>query len=240
MADRGLLIAIEGRSAAGKSTLVQLAARTLGWTPIAEAYHRISPAPPLEVGTARELLDLEEVLLEEEVRRFAESRRACARGRTVLADTGFFGPVTYTRGLVALGRAPAYVSRLVDRRARSLVRRGALGLPDLSVYLETTRRERARRARDDRPHRPAGLVSRHEAVGAVERRFFVETFPAALPDRFRTLRGSADPTTLVVALRSLVVASHPTPAPPAAAATLLAALGPVRAGRRGRNVGPNR
>jgi len=240
MAVRGSLIAIEGRSAAGKTTLVRLAARTLGWIPIEEAYDRLDPPPPLDVGSPRELLRLEETLLAEEGRRYAEARRACARGRTVLADTGFLGPVTYTRGLATLARAPASVVRSVERRAGALVRDGVLGIPDLSVYLETTVRERARRARGDRPHRPAGLVARHEAVGAIERRYFARAFPAALPDRFRTLRGRSDPASLVVSLRALVAKAHPAPATPAEGLRLLAVLGPLRVERRARNPGPNR
>ncbi len=240
MALRGRLIAVEGRSAAGKTTLVRLASRTLGWMPLAEAYDRLDPPPPLEVGSPRELLLLEEQLLAEEVRRYAEARRACARGRTVLADTGFLGPVTYTRGLAALGRAPVSVVRATERKASGLFRQQVLGIPDLSVYLETTVRERTRRARGDWPHRPAGLVERHEAVGEIERPFFTRAFPMAMPDRFRTLRGRPPPASLVVSLRALVAAAHPTPAPPDGGLELLAALGPVTVARRTRNVGPNR
>jgi thymidylate kinase len=189
MTERGRLIAIEGGSAAGKTTLVRAAEQELGWRPLAEAVDRLDPAPSLVFGSPRELLRLEETLLAEEIRRYREARRACARGVTVLADTGFLGPVTYVRGLVALRREPPSVYRSVERRARSLLQRGDLGIPDLTVYLATTTRERARRARADRDHHPRPEFARHEAVGAVERTYFEELFPAALPERFCTLRG---------------------------------------------------
>lgn len=240
MARRGRLIAIEGRSAAGKTTLVHVAARKLGWQPLGEAFDRLDPAPSLQFGSPRELALLEGVLLAEEARRYREARRLCARGRTVLADTGFLGPLTYTRGLVELGWAPASVGQSVERSARSLVRRRALGLPDLTVYLETTTNERARRARTDANHHPVPLFRRHEAVGEVERRYLAEVFPAALPGRFQTLRARSRPLALVPALRSLVEEADPTPASRAQALALVSLLRlPARDGRR-TNVGPNR
>ncbi len=240
MARRGRLIAIEGRSAAGKTTLVRAAASELGWQPLMEAFDRLDPAPSLEYGSPRELLLLEAALLSEEVRRFREARGLCAQGRTVLADTGFLGPLLYTHGLVTLGRAPASVGRAVERSTRSLVRRGALGLPDLTVYLETTARERARHARADVTHHPATLVGRHEAVGAVEQRCFEELFPMALPDRFRSLRARSGPPGPVLTLRALVAEADPAPASKTEGLALVSLLRlSTRDGRR-TNVGPNR
>lgn len=237
---RGRLIAIEGRSASGKTTLVRAAARKLGWQPLAEAFDRLDPAPSLAYGSSRELLLLEGTLLAEEVRRYQEARRACARGVTVLADTGFLGPVTYTRGLVDLGRAPASVWRNVVRSARSLLRRRALGIPDLTIYLETTASERARRARADPGHHPAAFLPRHEAVGEVERAYFERLFPGALPGRFATLRGRANPLSLVPSLRALVGERDPTPASRADGLALLSLLRPSAGRGRRRNAGPNR
>ena len=240
MARRGRLIAIEGRSAAGKTTLVRAAAAKLGWQPLAEAFDRLDPAPSLEYDSARELLRLEGALLSEEVRRYREARGLCAQGRTVFADTGFLGPLMYTYGLVALGRAPASVGRAVERSTRSLVRRGALGLPDLTVYLETTARERARHARADTSRHPAVLAGRHEAVGSVEQRFFEELFPMALPDRFRSLRARAGPPGPVLTLRALVAEADPVPASKIEALALVSLLRlPAQDGRRP-NGGPNR
>ena len=110
MHSRGRLVALEGGSASGKSTLVTAAARTFGWRPLAEAFDRLDPAPSLDFDSPRELLRLEATLLAEEVRRYHEARRLTERGATVLADTGFLGPLTYTLGLVERGRAPASVA----------------------------------------------------------------------------------------------------------------------------------
>lgn len=240
MARRGRLVAIEGRSAAGKTTLVLEAASKLGWQPLREAWDRLDPAPSLEYGSPHELLLLEGTLLAEEVRRFAEARARSAQGATVLADTGFFGPLTYTWGLVEVGRAPAVVARTVERSVRSLVRRGKLGLPDLTVYLETTARERDRHGRADPLRHPPGLVPRHEAVGAVEQRFFEEEFPAALPDRFRVLRARAGPPGPVLTLRALVAEADPVPASRAEGLALLSLLRVPPPPRRRPAAGPNR
>jgi len=232
MARRGRLIAIEGASGSGKTTLVQAAARSLGWRPLAEAFDRLDPAPSLEFGSPRELLWLEAVLLVEEVRRYEEARRATARGETVVADTGFLGPLTYTRGLVDLGRVPPSTSRAVERTVRSLLRNGALGIPDLTVYLTTTVAERRRRARTRGRRHPASLQARHEAVGVIERRFFEEVVATALPDRFRTLRADIRPTELALRLERLVKEARPTPVSRAEALALLV-RGRPPAGKRG-------
>jgi hypothetical protein len=240
MTKRGRLIAVEGPSASGKSTLVRLASQRLGWMPLPEAFDRLDPAPSLEFGSPRELLRLEGTLLAAEARRYAEAQRECRRGRTVLADTGFLGPWTYTRGLVALGQAPVSALRTIDRSARSLLERGRLGLPDLTVYLLANARERARRARGDVTHHPTSLWSRHEAVGAVERYWFRTDFPRALPERFRSLRSSTDPRSLVSALRRLVAEVDPSSATRAEGVALLDLLPPPPSPGRRRNVRPNR
>jgi thymidylate kinase len=240
MPRRGRLIAIEGRSAAGKTTLVRAAASQLRWQPLAEAFDRLDPAPSLEFASPRELLLLEGTLLAEEVRRYREAREMCVRGDTVLVDTGFFGPLLYTRGLVELGRAPESAGRAVLRSTLSLLRRGALRMPDLTIYLETTASARVSHLRADTLHHPFGLARRHEAVGAVEQRFFEEAFPAVLPDRFRTLPSRPGPLGLVPTLKALVADAEPTPASRAEGIALLSLFSlPVREGRRP-DGGPNR
>jgi len=225
MVRRGRLIAIEGGSASGKTTLVRAAARTLGWRPLPEAFDRLDPTPSLEFGSSRELLRLEGVLLAEEVRRYREARRLCARGATVLADTGFLGPLTYTLGLVELGRAPSSVGRTLERSVRSLVRRSALGIPDLTVWLHTSGNERRRRARVDARRHPVALFARHEAVRLVARRALEAAFRAVLPERFLLLRARGRPGDLARRLGELVDATH---APPASRAEGLSLLDRLR------------
>ncbi|MGD0588652.1 MAG: AAA family ATPase [Thermoplasmata archaeon] len=246
MPRRGRLIALEGGSAAGKTTLVREAARELGWYPLAEAVDRMDPSPSLDVGSPRELLRLEATLLAEEVRRYREARYEVARGVTVLADTGFLGPVTYTRGLVDVGRASLSTYRSVERIARPLFERRALGIPDLTVYLATTPRERARRARVDRLHHPRPEFARHEAVGAIERTYFESLFPSALPERFLRLRGRGSVPALVRDVRALGEKTPPVPPARADGLLLLALLRPGSRPRPGaprtvaEPLGPNR
>ncbi len=204
MIRRGRLIALEGGSAAGKTTLVRTAARSLGWRALSEAFDRLDPAPSLEFDSAQALLRLEATLLAEEGRRYREARRRCDRGETVLADTGFLGPLTYTVGLVERGWAPVSVGRALRRSVRAMIERGTLGIPDLTVYLSTTAAERRRRSRAGARRHPPALFPRHEAVGALERRYFETVFPEAVPGRFRVLRAQTGPASLVHSLRELV------------------------------------
>jgi len=201
---RGRLVALEGGSASGKTTLVRVAAQRYGWRPLSEAVDRLDPSPSIEFASSRELWQLEETLLAEESRRYREARRLCEQGETVLADTGFLGPVTYTLGLVTNGRSPVAVGRTLIRSARSLVRKDALGVPDLTVYLHTTARERASRARRDAGGHPGGLRARHEAVGRFERTLFEEALPRVLPDRFCRLRARAAPVSLARQLEAIL------------------------------------
>lgn len=237
---QGRLVAVEGASAAGKTTLVRSAARALGWEPLPEAYDRLDPAPSLEFASQRELLRIEATLLAEEARRYRWARRCCAGGRTVLADTGFLGPVTYTVGLVALGRVPTAAGRSVVGNARSLLRRNSLGIPDLTVYLGTTAAERRRRAEADRLHHPASLDSRHEAVARVERRFFETALPRALPNRFRTMEARASARALVPRLRRLVDRTDPQPASREEGLVALSLLSRWTKNGRGNAAGLNR
>jgi len=239
-AKTGTLVAVEGPSGVGKTTLARAAARTFGWVLLAEAFDRLDPAPSLEFDSPRDLVLLEATLLAEESRRYLEARQRCAVGRTVIADTGFFGPVTYTRGLAALGRVPEGAARTIERSARPLLRNGGLGIPDLTVYLTLPETERRRRAEHDRAHHPTALDPRHRAVGEVERQWFERSFPAALPARFRTLRAGPGVPVLVAALRTLVAHAEPAPAVQKEGLELLAALRRPGTGRRGRNAAPNR
>lgn len=240
MVRRGCLIAIEGGSASGKTTLVKVAARTLGWRPLPEAFDRLDPAPSLEFDSPEELLLLEGTLLAEEARRYREARQLRDRGVTVVADTGFLGPLTYTLGLLELGQARVSVGRSLFRSARAMVRRGALGLPDLTVYLATTAVERRQRAHVSARQHPPALFRRHEAVGAVERRFFEKTFPSALPARFRVLRARGPPTALARQLVTLVEHNRVRPASRDDSLAILTGLRLPAQRRRRPNLRPNR
>jgi len=240
MARRGRLVAVEGGSASGKTTLVAAAAHTLGWRPLPEAYDRLDPAPSLDFDSPRELLRLEATLLAEEAKRYREACQLCATGLTVVADTGFFGPLTYTLGLGELGLAPESVAAALVRSARSLVMAGRLGLPDLTVYLRTTARERAGRARADARRHPPDLWLRHEAVGRFERRFLERELSAVRPTGFRVLRADGPATVLARRLRTIVATLPSRPASRADALALLARLDRPARGFRRSTVRPNR
>jgi hypothetical protein len=186
----GILVAVEGASGAGKTTAIAAAARTTGWAVVPEAYRRLRPMPSLEFRSATQLLRLERRLLEEDARRYSEARRRTRSGTTVLADTGFLGPLTYSWGLVTAGAAPASVLGLLVDRARTLSDRGTWGLADVYIYLDAPPAVRAARARSDPLGHPPHLAARHETIGAAERRFYFERFAPLLGRRFRRRSGA--------------------------------------------------
>jgi hypothetical protein len=234
----GRVIAVEGASAAGKTTAVARAAARVGAAVVPEAYRRLEPPPSLEFATEEELVRLEETLLAEDARRFAEARRLARAGRTVLADTGFLGPLTYTAGLVELRVASPRTLRDLIGRARALAARRAWGPGDGTVYLATSPHAQYARARADPSGHPARLVARHMAVGAIERRLYRERFAPLAGRRFREVSGDGARATvadrLATAVRSVAAADGRAPSP----ARVLAALGgtgaPVRRGRGNR------
>ncbi len=218
MAHRGRLVVIEGPSGAGKTTVARRAAELLHGSYLAEAFDRLRPSPSLAFSDEGELFAIERRLLAEERRRGAEAAARVRRGETVFADTGFLGPLTYTAGLVAReGVSPELFGRI-----RLLARRSGrtrIALPDLVVYLDVrSRTARARVASDPLRH-PAPLAGRHERVGRFERAFYVTTFRAAFPERFRRL--SAEPSVEEIVRRlGALLATRPSP------------RGPLRSGAR--------
>jgi len=209
---RPIVLAVEGPSGVGKSTVVARLAAAGDWVPLAEAFDRIDPPVDLRFGSATELATLERRLLDEEARRFQAARSWVARGRSVVADTGFLGPLTYTRGLVDLGRAPPGVVRALVARARALAARGSWGLPDRVVYLTISERTRRSRVLRDARRHPADLDSRHAAVAGAERTFYLEEWSDVRPGRVRATSGAGAPAS--VADRVARLARSPVPPPP--------------------------
>lgn len=197
MASHGRIIAIEGRSGVGKTTLVRLAARRFGWIPLEEAFDRLDRRPNLGFHSERELLRTERALLHEEQRRYREALRLRRNGRTVVADTGFLGPLTYTAGLAVLGQASASVLSTLLRVAAPGGRGVAWGLPDLIVYLDLPARARRQRAFGDPRRHPIGLDRRHEMVGSIEREFYRELASLCPARSVWFLRADPTPSVLV-------------------------------------------
>ncbi|HXY47532.1 MAG TPA: AAA family ATPase [Thermoplasmata archaeon] len=196
MASDGRIIAIEGPSGAGKTTVVRAAARRLGWVPLPEAFDRLVRRPNLAFRTDRELLRIERALLREERRRYREALRLRRNGRIVIADTGFLGPLTYTAGLAALGEtSPSVLSSLLKVAAP---KRGteSWGVPDLIVYLNVSARARRRRAAGDPRRHPIGLDRRHEDVGRVEREFYRDLAARSPSRAIRFLHANRAPAIL--------------------------------------------
>ena len=203
MASDGRIIAIEGPSGAGKTTLVRKAAQRLGWVPLLEAFDRLDPPPNLVFRDDRELLRTERALLQEEQRRYREALRLRRNGRIVIADTGFLGPLTYTAGLAVLGKtSPSMVSTLLKIAAPKR-RADPWGVPDLIVYLDVPARTRRRRAAKDPRRHPIELDRRHEEVGRVEREFYRDLADRSVSPMIRFLRAERAPAALAARLRDL-------------------------------------
>jgi hypothetical protein len=183
----GFLLALEGASAAGKTTVASAVARTTGATVLPEAYRRLVPAPSLEFRSSEELLGLERTLLAEEVLRYAEASDRIHAGESVIADTGFLGPLTYTFALVRDGRIPSSVLATLVAESRSLGARGELGFADAYVYLDASPGVRAERARSDPAGAPPQVAARHRELGTLERAFYFSHFAPLWGGRFRVV-----------------------------------------------------
>jgi len=202
---RGSILALDGPSATGKSRLVAELVRRDRARALDEAFDRLRPRPSLRFVSPESLLRLERRLLLEEGRRYRLARRWAEAGSLVLLDTGYLGPLTYTAGLVRLGRAPAAVLRPLLADARRLARAGAWGLPNRIVYLEVPVRERDRRARSDPIGHPGDLDRRHAEVGRFEARLYREELAPILGDRLRFVRGTGTPTEVARRVERLLV-----------------------------------
>jgi hypothetical protein len=209
----GKVVAVEGASAAGKTTAIEEAGRRTGWVALPEAFRRLTPTPRLEFGSPDELLTLEEQLLREDARRYTEAREQANAGRTVLADTGFLGPLTYTEVLVRRGEAPRTVLAHLIEIARALTLRGAWGVADAYIYIDTSPGVRSFRGRVDPGGAPASLARRHLEVGDAERSFYRDRFAPVLSTRFGTIPGDGSRAEVAQRLVDAVEASVASPTP---------------------------
>ena len=191
---RGQVVALEGISGSGKSTVAPRLARALDAELLAEAYARLRPRPSLAFGTDRSLLRLEERLLEEDAARYREADQIAGGGGSVVVDTGFFGTLTYTRALATLDLCAPTVFRALVRSARSLKDRYLWGAPDRVVWLDSAPVTRARRVRSDPTGHPPALADRHERVGTEERRIYFGPLGTVLGSRLTAVdaNGSAE------------------------------------------------
>ncbi|HYK93633.1 MAG TPA: AAA family ATPase [Thermoplasmata archaeon] len=185
----GPILAIEGPSAVGKTTLSRAVARALGGRVVPEAFRRLRPAPSLEPESTSALERLELQLLREEARRSRVAQYQARGGRPVVLDTGFLGPYTYTEGL-AWTRPHLDARRAVLERTVKDLEAGRLVIPTLTVYLDAPLRTRRQRARADPGGHPVRLRRRHERVSAFERRFWREVQRSVAPERVRFVRAA--------------------------------------------------
>ncbi|HUZ80086.1 MAG TPA: hypothetical protein VMV28_05665 [Thermoplasmata archaeon] len=185
----GAIVAVEGPSAAGKSAVALAAGALSGGATVPEAYVRLGRRVPLEFRSSPELVRVERRLLREDVRRWRQARVLARQGRTVYLDTGVLGTLTYTWGLVEIGRAePAAMNALwesVDRAVRS----GRLGLPDRIAFIDTPPSVRRRRARQSPEGHPARLDELHARVGTLERALWSDRWGPLLGNRLVRIDG---------------------------------------------------
>lgn len=221
---RSVVVALTGPSGAGKSTVTRALASEPGWVALDEAFYRLKPRPSLRFRSQRGLLALERRLLAEEGRRFREARELARRGRTVVADTAFLDPATYTAGLLLLGLASPGTFAATLRAAEGEVRAGRLGVPDLTVRLAVPPATRRHRTELDPQGHPRAFRARHEAVGRVEAERLLPALAAALPGRVRVVRADRPAEQVAARVRGLVARARPLEDPSAAARRALEAL----------------
>jgi len=183
------IVAIEGPSGAGKTTVVEALSAWAGGIVLCEAFARLLPRPRLTFGSKIELLKIERRLFDEDCRRFVEARQAQRRGLLVWLDTDFLGPLSYAAGLYARKETPWNIVPDLGRIALERAKARRWGLADVYVYLEVPGLVRRNRARGDPTGHPVDLWNRHERVGRFERRFYLNEFSGILPDRFRVAEG---------------------------------------------------
>lgn len=189
----GAVLALEGPSGAGKSSAARALSGSFGYYVVAEAYDRLDPRPSLEVRHLADLVSVESDLLGAEVERYHEAEEARRAGRSVVLDTGYLGPFTYTLGLAEIDPRFRPAVRPLARRVLSLIRRGSLGLPDGTIYLDVPESHAADRASRDPVRHPPRWARRHREVARFERRLWLGPFEARAPKRFWRLPSLPSP-----------------------------------------------
>ncbi len=222
----GRVVAIEGPSGVGKSELARTLAPLLGARWLPEAFERLRPRPSLRVAGIAALLALERRLLAEETRRFRSADRLRRRGGTIVLDTGLLGPYTYARGLAHLDPARDVTGPIAVEVVRRW-RTGALGLPDVTIYLDAPAATVVRRAREDPTGHPADLWHRHFAVARLERRFWRALARRLPPGRVRFLSARAPTVRLALQIARDLARNPPPPVGPEETRVVLEALLPA-------------
>ena len=117
------MLAIEGVSHVGKSTLARGLAKEWGSPAITEAYDRLGADRTLAFRSDLELRQIELELAQEDLQRMRDATTTSNEGPGVILDTDFLGPLSYTRGLVQLGMArPETFDWLLRRYEQELAR----------------------------------------------------------------------------------------------------------------------
>ena len=185
------MVAVEGVSGAGKTTLVDALATGHGLPTVAEAFDRLAGRVPLTFTDRSELLAIERALLAEDLRRYQEAHRY-RRGRAaIVVDTDFVGVLTYVLGLVRQVDPKWNVLPALTGHLRTAVMDGSWGVADRYLYLATPLRTALDRAAAAPGSHPAALRRRHARVGRWEREFFLRRLPLLLPGRVEVLAGEA-------------------------------------------------
>jgi thymidylate kinase len=231
-----LVIAIEGASGAGKSSVAGELARRVDAVLIHEAFDRLGRRRSLRFRDRSGLAEIERALLAEEGRRWADAAAHRRAGRSVVLDTGTTGPLTYSWGVREGIDARWDVVSDVLRQTRRLRSVQGWGLPDLTFYLDVSEEVAdARSARSPADH-PAPLRERHRRVGRFERFLYEREFPRHLPGRFGCVAGEASPREVALGIRDRL--ERLGPVPPATAPEvdrfldLFEGSGPSTGGRR--------
>jgi hypothetical protein len=167
------MLAIEGVSHVGKSTLARGLAQEWGSPAIAEAYDRLGADRTLDFRSDLELRPIELELAREDLERLRDATTTSYEGPGVILDTDFLGPLSYTRGLVHLGMARPETFRWLLRRYEQDLARQRWRPADYYLYLDATPALLRRRAAVGGRAGLDPVIERHLLVGAQERQFFL-------------------------------------------------------------------